>query len=137
MKKKKKIYHIELNLVLRDDLSYLIHHRLEARDRKNVHLIAPASIREVNGNSVLVHFDGWSDNFNYWADINDLDFRPVGWAEYRKEQTAHRTTEDDYKNIKFDPPKDYYKNNAKMFTWEDYLKENDLKAVPFDTFTQY
>lgn len=35
---------VSKNLFKKTDLSFLIHHRLEAIDRKNPHLIAPASI---------------------------------------------------------------------------------------------
>lgn len=61
----------------------------------------------MNDKFVYIHFDGWSDNFNYWEYINHLDFRPVGWAEYKKQKIKNNNWnfEDSYKNIKFDPPK--------------------------------
>lgn len=105
---------------------------------------------EVNGNSVCINFDGWSDGFNYWADINDPDFRPVGWGEYNEQRKQDDTLADgeNILNVRFDPPKGKKKfkiktnfskflkgHSLKIFNWENYLKENDIKAVPFDIFS--
>ena len=57
--------------------------RLEARDRKNPHMICVASIKQVDvaQGKVEIYFDGWSNNFNYWCEPNDNDLHPVGWCQ--------------------------------------------------------
>jgi hypothetical protein len=39
--------------------------RLEARDRQNPRLTCVATIIAVHGTTVTVHFDGWTDRYNY------------------------------------------------------------------------
>ncbi|VDO10241.1 unnamed protein product [Rodentolepis nana] len=54
---------------------------MEAVDRHNAQLICPATIGEVSGQHVLVSFDGWSGNFDYWARFDSRDLFPVGWCK--------------------------------------------------------
>ncbi|KAM3182138.1 hypothetical protein ACTXT7_013001 [Hymenolepis weldensis] len=55
--------------------------KLEAVDRHNAQLICPATIGEVSGQHVLVSFDGWSGNFDYWTRYDSRDLFPVGWCK--------------------------------------------------------
>ncbi|VDL62446.1 unnamed protein product [Hymenolepis diminuta] len=54
---------------------------MEAVDRHNAQLICPATIGEVSGQHVLVSFDGWSGNFDYWTRYDSRDLFPVGWCK--------------------------------------------------------
>ncbi|XP_041462600.1 polycomb protein Scm-like [Lytechinus variegatus] len=55
--------------------------KLEAVDRKNPHLICPATVGQVKDNTIFVQFDGWRGAFDYWCEINSRDIFPVGWCK--------------------------------------------------------
>ncbi len=61
--------------------------------------------------SILVHFDGWSDRFDYHAPIDNEDLHPAGFCI-----TTHR---------KLEPPKSY----GKDFRWSTYLTEQQAETV--------
>ena len=54
--------------------------RVEAKDRKNPSMICVATITEVRNRRLLVHFDGWSDHFNYWCSPDTTDIHPPMWC---------------------------------------------------------
>ena len=54
--------------------------KLEAVDRKNSHLICPATIGGIKANMIFISFDGWRGAFDYWCDSDSRDIFPVGWA---------------------------------------------------------
>ncbi|XP_072116819.1 sex comb on midleg-like protein 2 isoform X1 [Mobula birostris] len=54
--------------------------KLEAVDRKNPHLICPATISEVKGDDIFITFDGWRGAFDYWCKYDSRDIFPVGWC---------------------------------------------------------
>ncbi|XP_058494151.1 sex comb on midleg-like protein 2 isoform X3 [Solea solea] len=58
--------------------------KLEAVDKKNPHLICPATIGEVRGDEVFVMFDGWRGAFDYWCKLDSRDIFPVGWCSLTK-----------------------------------------------------
>ncbi|XP_061895140.1 sex comb on midleg-like protein 2 isoform X2 [Entelurus aequoreus] len=58
--------------------------KLEAVDKKNPHLICPATIGEVKGEEVFVTFDGWRGAFDYWCKYDSRDIFPVGWCSLTK-----------------------------------------------------
>jgi hypothetical protein len=35
------------------------------------------------GGPLLIHFDGWSRDYDYWAELDSLDLHPVGFCEQR------------------------------------------------------
>lgn len=55
---------------------------------------------------MLIHFDGWASNYDYWTEIQSSDLRPAGWTEYHLRKIKERKWLIDYdlRNIKFDPP---------------------------------
>ena len=55
--------------------------KLEAVDKKNSSLICVASVSDTMGDKVLVHFDGWEDNYDYWCDMTSPLIHPVGYCE--------------------------------------------------------
>lgn len=51
-------------------------------------LICPATIVDIKGRLLRIHFDGWSDDFDQLFDYRSRDIFPVGWCEmygYRME----------------------------------------------------
>ncbi|XP_077572784.1 sex comb on midleg-like protein 2 [Stigmatopora nigra] len=58
--------------------------KLEAVDKKNPHLICPATVGEVKGDEVFVTFDGWRGAFDYWCKYHSRDIFPVGWCALAK-----------------------------------------------------
>lgn len=55
--------------------------KLEAVDRRNTQLICPATVGAVNGQHILVSFDGWSGAFDYWTRFDSRELFPVGWCK--------------------------------------------------------
>ncbi|XP_063057838.1 sex comb on midleg-like protein 2 isoform X2 [Engraulis encrasicolus] len=58
--------------------------KLEAVDKKNPHLICPATIGEVKAEEVFIMFDGWRGAFDYWCRYDSRDIFPVGWCQLTK-----------------------------------------------------
>ncbi|XP_054721726.1 sex comb on midleg-like protein 2 [Uloborus diversus] len=54
--------------------------KLEALDRKNPHLICPATVGSINEDMIFVTFDGWRGAFDYWCKYDSRDLFPVGWC---------------------------------------------------------
>ena len=57
---------------------FKIGQKLEAVDKKNPHLICPATITDVKDDQIYITFDGWSGAF--WCPYFDRDIFPVGWC---------------------------------------------------------
>eukprot|EP00036_Acanthoecidae_sp_10tr_P012628 CAMPEP_0206295484 /NCGR_PEP_ID=MMETSP0106_2-20121207/5189_1 /ASSEMBLY_ACC=CAM_ASM_000206 /TAXON_ID=81532 /ORGANISM="Acanthoeca-like sp., Strain 10tr" /LENGTH=2416 /DNA_ID=CAMNT_0053726137 /DNA_START=1 /DNA_END=7251 /DNA_ORIENTATION=- len=94
--------------------------RLEAVDRKNPHLVCVATIVDIDSSredSLKVHFDGWTDAFDYWAPARSADLHPTGWCA-----AAGRSLE---------KPKGY----RHAFRWGQYLAETKSLAVPVEALT--
>lgn len=69
--------------------------KLEAVDRKNPHLICPATVGAVNGHQIHVTFDGWRGAFDYWCRYDSRDIFPVGWCAlsgYPLQPPGHKGT---------------------------------------------
>ena len=32
-------------------------------------------------NTVMIHFDGWSQDYNYWCPSDSVELHPVGWCK--------------------------------------------------------
>ncbi len=39
-------------------------------------------------NKVHIHFDGWSNKFDYEADMTDTNLHPVGYCEWKQHTLA-------------------------------------------------
>eukprot|EP00041_Stephanoeca_diplocostata_P036623 m.1344514 g.1344514 ORF g.1344514 m.1344514 type:complete len:2563 (-) comp24902_c1_seq2:195-7883(-) len=96
--------------------------KLEAVDRKNPHLTCVATITEIDfsrgEHPYRVHFDGWSEGYDYWAALDVSDLHPVGWCESTR--------------AVLQKPKGYPKST---FTWPAYLEETNSTAVPKELLT--
>ncbi|KAL0985413.1 hypothetical protein UPYG_G00156560 [Umbra pygmaea] len=55
--------------------------KLEAVDKRNPMLIRVATIAEVEDHRLRIHFDGWSEEYDYWVDADSSDLHPVGWCQ--------------------------------------------------------
>lgn len=60
--------------------------RLEAKDRKNLSLICVATIAGIRDGELLIHFDGWSNRYDYWCQPDSIDIHPVGWCEQKHQE---------------------------------------------------
>ena len=78
--------------------------KLEAIDPLNPSCICVTSIVEVVGSRLRLHFDGYSDSYDFWENSNSENLFPVGWCLKN--------------NQALQPPKGFTKNN---FDWEAYL----------------
>ncbi|XP_071964680.1 lethal(3)malignant brain tumor-like protein 4 [Antedon mediterranea] len=64
----------------RSPLGFQIGMKLEVVDKRNPSLIRAATIEETENHRVKVHFDGWSDIYDYWVDDDSPDIHPAGWC---------------------------------------------------------
>ena len=55
--------------------------KLEAVDKKNTALTCVATVADVLADRILIHFDGWEDSYDYWADAASPYIHPVGWCQ--------------------------------------------------------
>lgn len=94
--------------------------KLEAVDKKNNNLICVATVADVIEEHILIHFDGWEDNYDYWCDPSSAYIHPVGWCSENGKPLS--------------PPNDY--KDVRNFTWERYLAETGCKPVPASAFTK-
>ena len=53
---------------------------LEAVDRRNPVLVRVGTVKDVLPHSFLLHFDGWSEIYDYWVDDDCPDNHPAGWC---------------------------------------------------------
>ncbi len=54
--------------------------KLEAVDKSNTSLICVATVTNVMDGRVLVHFDGWDLDYDYWVTPNSPYIHPKGWC---------------------------------------------------------
>ncbi|XP_033097983.1 lethal(3)malignant brain tumor-like protein 4 [Anneissia japonica] len=64
----------------RAPLGFQIGMKLEVVDKRNPSLIRAATIVDAENHRVKVHFDGWSDIYDYWVDDDSPDIHPAGWC---------------------------------------------------------
>jgi hypothetical protein len=78
---------------------------------------------------VLIHFDGWTDMYDYWTDFYHPDLIPCGWYAYIQEK--HGIPYNKFE--RFDPPRGM---DRRTFTWESYMDSIGASPVPFEIFTE-
>ena len=55
--------------------------RLEAKDCLNPSMICVATIMAIKPNGkLLIHFDGWSEGYDYWCYPDSTDIHPAMWC---------------------------------------------------------
>ncbi|XP_049626846.1 lethal(3)malignant brain tumor-like protein 4 [Suncus etruscus] len=92
--------------------------KLEAIDRKNPSLVCVATIADIVEDRLLVHFDNWDDSYDYWCDANSPYVQPVGWCQKNGKTLI--------------APQGY--PDPENFSWIEYLKTTQTKAVPAKGF---
>lgn len=55
--------------------------KLEAVDLMEPRLVCVATVKRCVGRLLLIHFDGWEDEFDQWVDYQSPDIYPIGWCE--------------------------------------------------------
>ncbi|XP_035515314.1 lethal(3)malignant brain tumor-like protein 2 isoform X2 [Morone saxatilis] len=55
--------------------------KLEAVDLMEPRLVCVATVKRYVGRLLLIHFDGWDDEFDQWIDYQSPDIYPVGWCD--------------------------------------------------------
>jgi len=55
--------------------------KFEAKDRKHPSMICVATIKDVSGDRLLVHFDGWDNSYDYWCEPTTHDIHPIRWCQ--------------------------------------------------------
>lgn len=91
--------------------------RLEGIDPKHQSLFCVLSVAEICGFRVRLHFDGFSECYDFWTNADSPHIMPVGWCE---------------KNGKIlQPPKGF---NMDTFNWATYLKLAKAIAAPKQLF---
>uniref|UniRef100_A0A8C2IS37 L3MBTL histone methyl-lysine binding protein 3 n=1 Tax=Cyprinus carpio TaxID=7962 RepID=A0A8C2IS37_CYPCA len=84
--------------------------RLEGVDPEHPSMYCVLTIAEVLGHRIRLHFDKYSDCYDFWVNSNSPDIHPVGWCE----KTGH----------KLHPPK------GKRHHWSSYIKLNKIQTAP-------
>ncbi|XP_064091599.1 LOW QUALITY PROTEIN: polycomb protein Sfmbt-like [Macrobrachium nipponense] len=54
---------------------------LESADLMDPRLVCVATVKQVKGRLLKVHFDGWESDFDQWIDCQSPDIYPVGWCD--------------------------------------------------------
>ena len=62
--------------------------KIEAVDKYNPSMIRIATIVDVNKNQIKIHFDNWSDIYDFWSDTTSDDIHPINWCK----ETGHPLT---------------------------------------------
>ena len=112
--------------------------KLEAVDRANSALVCVATVADIIDNWLLIHFDGWDDSYDYWAETSSPFIHSINWFVILNKfliffslnlfEIRCRT-----KGRSLTPPKAYYRSSER-FSWEEYLSETKSMAVSIRSF---
>ncbi|CAB4068327.1 NMD3 [Lepeophtheirus salmonis] len=92
--------------------------KLEAVDRQNTSMVCVATVAEILGARILIHFDGWEDDYDYWVSPDSPYVHYKGWC--------------DEHNMELNPPNDFPEDVE--FEWDAYLKKTKSPVVPGHAF---
>jgi hypothetical protein len=120
--------------------------KLEATDRANPSMICVATVVEIDplGHPeapIRIHFDGWTDKYDYWASVKSADLHRIGHCQ----ATGHRLEKPKgYEAIIVqssdeDSDSDSIDMDVKLdvgghFRWDMYLAEEAAVGVPASFF---
>ena len=55
---------------------------VEAKDQHNPSMTCAATIQRINHQGkLLIHFDGWTQHFDYWCEPSTTDIHPPMWCD--------------------------------------------------------
>ncbi|XP_053142349.1 lethal(3)malignant brain tumor-like protein 3 isoform X2 [Hemicordylus capensis] len=91
--------------------------KVEGVDPEHQSVYCVLTVAEVSGYRIRLHFDEYSDCYDFWVNADSSDIHPVGWCE----KTGH----------KLHPPKGYKEDE---FNWSSYLKKCKAQAAPKSLF---
>ncbi|XP_062323841.1 lethal(3)malignant brain tumor-like protein 3 isoform X2 [Osmerus eperlanus] len=94
--------------------------RLEGVDPEHPSMYCVLSVAEVSGHRIRLHFDKFSDCYDFWVNSNSSDIHPIGWCE----KTGH----------KLHPPKGVKEQD---FSWPAYIKQWKAQAAPKALFDNH
>lgn len=94
--------------------------RLEGVDPEHPSMYCVLSVAEVSGHRIRLHFDKFSDCYDFWVNSNSSDIHPIGWCE----KTGH----------KLHPPKGVKEQD---FSWPSYIKQCKAQAAPKALFDNH
>ena len=90
--------------------------KLEAADQADPTVVCVATVANVLEGRVLVHFDGWETDYDYWVRPSDsTHIRPVGWCQEH--------------GVPLVPPR-----GMEGFHWPSYLSACRARPVPASAF---
>ncbi|XP_061614357.1 lethal(3)malignant brain tumor-like protein 4 isoform X4 [Phyllopteryx taeniolatus] len=89
-------------------------------NQQNAEAAPLALFTQVIGCRLRVHFDGYSECYDFWVNSNSADIRPAGWCHSNKRRLH--------------PPKGYSESD---FDWPLYLQSTGAQAAPPSLFTRH
>lgn len=92
-------------------------HMLECIDPENQNLICVVSVKKVQGSRLLLHFDSYREEYDFWENAGSPNLFPTGWCQQNDQILT--------------PPKGY---SSASFSWTEYLKLIDSTAAPESNF---
>ncbi|XP_043922447.1 lethal(3)malignant brain tumor-like protein 4 isoform X2 [Protopterus annectens] len=78
---------------------FLVNMKLEVVDKRNPVLIRVSTIVDTDDHRIKVNFDGWSQKYDYWIDVDSSDIHPVGWCSRTGHPIEAPLTSDNMKNM--------------------------------------
>lgn len=96
--------------------------KLEMVDTEDVDRICVANIDKILVESVLLHFDGYLNEYDCWVPADSPTLRYAGWSRNRLHAACA---------IKFCPPPHY----DKEFDWAEYSKETGSRPITQQMFS--
>ncbi|XP_046679851.1 uncharacterized protein LOC124367224 isoform X4 [Homalodisca vitripennis] len=91
--------------------------KLEGIDPEHQAIISVLTVAQVRGYRIRLHFDGYPEYHDFWANADSPDIFPPGWCE----RNSHN----------LDPPRGYTTEN---FSWNMYLKQCRAQPAPKSLF---
>jgi len=85
--------------------------KLECIDPKHQSCFCVVSVVEVQGARLRLHFDGWSESYDFWINADSSFLFPCGWCEKHGQVLQ--------------PPK-----GIRTFNWATYLEQTGCEAAP-------
>ncbi|XP_030370723.1 uncharacterized protein LOC115621264 [Scaptodrosophila lebanonensis] len=90
---------------------------IEAEDLNDTGKICVATVADIIGERIRVHFDGWDDCYDFWAHVSSPYIHPCDWHQGRQQLIV---------------PPDFHKS---VFNWVDYIRDMGGVAAPSELFT--
>ena len=92
--------------------------KLEAADPDKPEMIHVATVTNIIEDRVLIHFDGWPLNFDFWTGVLSPYLNPVGWCSSNSKVIT--------------PP---LGSKFSTFSWSSYLSSTSSSPVPSWAFS--